>query len=130
MTKHEDGLTDLNKKNSQLSTDNIIKLSLMLQNKILARFVPCITFHPPGPTLTTMTESQAGFLLNSFAGVDFLVRSRFREYKKKSCIILPATDKRTQCFPLIFREPEAHHKFHPCSNNLDNQYDHDSLRSN
>ena len=55
----------------------------MLQNKILARFVPCITFHPPGPTLTTMTESQAGFLLNSFAGVDFVVRFRFREYKPK-----------------------------------------------
>ena len=65
LRKQKDGMTDLdnyNKQHSQLSINNIIKLSLMfLQHKSLARFVPCMTFHPPGPTLTTMSESQAGF---------------------------------------------------------------------
>ena len=32
----------------------------------------------------------------------------------KSCIFLPAASSRTQFFLLIFTEPGAHHKVHPC----------------
>ena len=50
-------------------------------------------------------------------GVDFMVRSGFREYEVKNCVLLPAAGRKTQLFLLIFTEPGAQHKVHPCSRN-------------
>ena len=48
-------------------------------------------------------------------GVHFMVRTGFREYELKSCVLLPAAGSRTQFFLHIFTEPGAHHKVHPCT---------------
>ena len=39
----------------------------------------------------------------------------------KSCVLLPAASRRTQFFLLIFTEPGAHHKVHPCTWNYPGQ---------
>ena len=36
--------------------------------------------------------------------------------RRKICVLLPAAGRRTQHFHLIFTEPGAHHKEHPCMN--------------
>ena len=33
---------------------------------------------------------------------------------EKICVLWPAAGRKTQCFLLIFAEPGAHHKVHPC----------------
>ena len=33
---------------------------------------------------------------------------------RKYCVLLPAAGRRTQIFHLLFTEPRAHHKVHPC----------------
>ena len=34
--------------------------------------------------------------------------------RRKNCVFLPSAGRRTQFFLLIFMEPRAHHKVHPC----------------
>ena len=45
-----------------------------------------------------------------------MLRSGFCEYEVKSCVLLSAAGSKMQLILLIFTEPRAHHKVHPCNN--------------
>ena len=47
-------------------------------------------------------------------GVDIMVRSGFREYDVKNCVLLPAAGRRTQLFILLFSEPGVCGVAYPC----------------
>ena len=44
--------------------------------------------------------------------------SGFREYEVKKLRSAACSRQETQFFPLIFTEPRAHHKVHPCTHNV------------
>ena len=37
--------------------------------------------------------------------------------RRKNCVLMPAAGRRTQFFRVMFTEPRAHHKVHPCTMN-------------